>query len=210
MCSTTRPVYGVKDVAYIPLDYGRATTVINRVIIRLQKPVPLSPQNATGQDVPQGGEAGSLHVKWAPQHLPTTTPDANSILSSSPTSSGYSTPTTSGIAIAPLAKTLADRLSFWKSKSGTGGNEASIIASKTTGDHDTLGELLDDIDNGDTTSIEPNQAIDDIVTAAVTEPQSTEEKHRALEEKVLRETVKQFTKGGMYFSYNFGTSLAAD
>jgi len=192
----------VKDVAYIPLEYSRATVVLDKIIARVRRSVAQPQANSYEQDSKQAGETNSLHVKWAPQHLPTTTPDATSILSSSPPSSGYSTPTSSGVAIAPLAKTLADRLSFWKSKSHP---EATLVASKTSGDHDTLGELLDDIDNGDTASLEPNKVIEDIMNAAAaTEPESSDQKHRAMDDKVLKETVRQFTKGGMYFSYTFG------
>lgn len=203
--SASRPVYGVKDVAYIPLDYSRATVVLNRIITRIRRSVAQPRLNSYEHDSKQAGETNSLHVKWAPQHLPTTTPDPVSILSSSPTSSGYSSPTSSGISIAPLAKTLADRLSFWKSKFNPGTDEASLIASKASGDHETLGELLDDIDNGDTTNLEPNKVIEDIMkAAAATEPESSDQKHRAMDDKVLKETVRQFTKGGMYFSYTFG------
>lgn len=183
---------------YIPLEYNGAKTALERYLNRTRRSTVRQP----ARDVAPTGDNDSLHVKW--QHLPTTTPDASSILSSSPASSGYSTPTTSGVSISPLANTLADRLSFWKTKRGINGNEASLIASKASGDHETLGELLDDIDSGENASIEPNQAIDDIVTAAVIEPQTSEERYLALELKVLKEIVRQFTKGGMYFSYTFG------
>jgi hypothetical protein len=129
-----------------------------------------------------------------------------SVLSSSPASSGYSTPTTAGTSISPLANTLAEKLSFWKIQRGIEGNEASLIASKASGDHETLGEMLDDIDKGDIAGITPSQAVDDIVAAVAPEPRSAEERYLALEIKVLKETVRQFTKGGMYFSYSFGTT----
>ncbi|KAG8818170.1 hypothetical protein FRC18_000223 [Serendipita sp. 400] len=155
---------------------------------------------------------GSLHVKWAPLHVPNVTPDADSILTSSPTSSsGVSTPTSSlnggGVAIAPLAKTLAERLSFWKSKRASKDGEAELIASRAaSGDHETLGDLLDEIDKGDATTVESTRAIEDIVVAAAPEPLTVQEKHDRLEEKVLRETVRQFTRGGMYFSYSLDLS----
>ncbi|KIM25985.1 hypothetical protein M408DRAFT_330774 [Serendipita vermifera MAFF 305830] len=200
LCSPSRQVYGVTDVLYIPLDYDGAKASLERYINRIRKPVV---KQAVRESM-QPGDGDSLHVKW--QHLPTITPDASSILSSSPSSSGYSTPTTSGVSIGPLANTLADRLSFWKTRRGLDANEASLIASKTTGDHETLGEMLDDIDSGDTASLAPNQAIEDIVTAAVPEPRTSEERYQAVELKVLKEIVRQFTKGGMYFSYTFDLS----
>jgi hypothetical protein len=139
--------------------------------------------------------------------MPTVTPDATSIFNSSPSSSGYSTPTAIGVSVAPLAKAVSERLSFWKNKRVGDTDEASIIASKASGDHETLGELVDDIDNGDTAGITRAQAIDDIVAAGAPEPQSDEERYRTMEEKVLREWVRQYTKGGMYFSYTFGSCL---
>jgi phosphatidylinositol 4-phosphatase len=194
----------VKDVVAIPLDYTRAANVINRLVARIKRMNnmnALSNNNGTGV----AGETGSLHVKWAPQHVANVTPDATSLLSSSPTSSGYSTPPAGAVSITPLAKTIADRLSFWKSRRDPSLDEDSLIVSKASGRHDTLGELLEDIDNGDTANIEPEKAIDDIITAAAAqEPHSIEQRNLILEDKIMKELVRQFTKGGMYFSYNFG------
>jgi phosphatidylinositol 4-phosphatase len=205
VCSSTRKVFGVREVIYIPLEYTGAKVTLERLVNRLRRS---GLQQLAVDPLYQGqpGDGDSLHVKWAPQHLPTTTPDATSVLSSSPTSSGHSTPTTTGASISPLANTLAEKLSFWKRQRGVGGNEASLVASKASGRHETIGEMLHDIDNGDTASIAPIQAVEDIVTAAAPEPQSTEARYLALEVKVLKETVRQFTKGGMYFSYSFGTA----
>ncbi|PVG02589.1 hypothetical protein CPB86DRAFT_861460 [Serendipita vermifera] len=201
--STSRQVYGVKDVVAIPLEYTRAANVVNRLVARIKRRGTinvLSNNGGTGA----AGETGSLHVKWAPQHAPNVTPDATSVLSSSPTSSGHSTPTTGVVAIAPLAKTIADRLSFWKSRRDSSLDEGSLIVSKASGHHDTLGELLADIDNGDTANIEPEKAIDDIITAAAApEPHSVEQRNLVLEDKITKEMIRQFTKGGMYFSYTF-------
>jgi len=201
VCSSTRQVFGVREVVYIPLEYTGAKVTLERLVNPLRR----SGLQQLAVDQGESGDSDSLHVKWAPQHHPTTTPDATSVLSSSPTSSGYSTPTTTGASISPLANTLAEKLSFWKRQRGVGNNEASLIVSKANGGHETIGEMLDDMDNGDT-SIAPSQVVEDIVTAAAPEPKSAEERYLALEVKVLKETVRQFTKGGMYFSYSFGTA----
>ncbi|KAG8835535.1 hypothetical protein FRC17_002764 [Serendipita sp. 399] len=221
LCSDSRPIYGIKGIAYIPLDFLKASTLIKRLVARsisAQKPPPplQSPNNLAygGGDLNAPASAtkspGSLHVKWAPLHVPNVTPDADSVLTSSPASSGISTPTSSlngGVAIAPLAKTLAERLSFWKSKQTSREQEAELIASRAaSGDHETLGDLMDEIDKGDPTKVESTRAIEDIVTAAAPEPLTVQARHDRLEEKVLRETVRQFTKGGMYFSYSFDLS----
>jgi phosphatidylinositol 4-phosphatase len=204
VCSSTRQVFGVREVVYIPLEYTGAKVILERLVNRLRRPG-LQPLAVDPLYQGEPGDNDSLHVKWAPQHLPTLTPDATSVLSSSPTSSGYSTPTTTGASISPLANTLAEKLSFWKRQRGAGVSEASLTVSKASGGHETIGEMLDDMDNGDT-SIAPSQAVEDIVTAAAPEPKSAEERYLALEVKVLKETVRQFTKGGMYFSYSFGTA----
>ncbi|CAG8693425.1 14293_t:CDS:2, partial [Acaulospora colombiana] len=201
--SSSRQVYGLKAAVAIPLEYTRAANVINNLVAQIKK------QNNTdvlsnNDGAAVTGEIGSLHVKWATQHFPTITPDATLVLSSSPTSSGHLTPPPNALAIAPLAKTIADRLSFWKSRRTASLDEDSLIASKASGHHETLGELLEDIDNGDTANIEPERAIDDIITAAAApEPHSAEQKNLVLEDKIMKEIIRQFIKGGMYFSYTF-------
>ena len=54
-------------------------------------------------------------------------------------------------------------------------------------------------------AVEPGEVLDTIITAAAPPPQTVEERHSELEEKVVKETIRQFTRGGMYFSYAFGT-----
>ncbi|CCA69257.1 related to SAC1-recessive suppressor of secretory defect [Serendipita indica DSM 11827] len=211
LCGPTRQVYGIQGVAYVPLDYGRAKDVfqrLKRASQRSQVPTAAPLNNTSVSDT------GSLHVKWAPQHIPNVVPDADSILSSSPSSSGFSTPTSAGVSIAPLAKTLADRLSFWKTRQAGRADEASLVSAPTraniggsTTGEDTLGELVDNIDSGDVDNVDAAQAVEDIVAAATgPQPLTAEEKNAAVEEKVLRELVRQYTKGGMYFAYSFDLS----
>ena len=60
---------------------------------------------------------------------------------------------------------------------------------------------MDSMDQG---AVEPSEVLDTIITAAAPPPQTVEERHSELEEKVVKETIRQFTRGGMYFSYGFG------
>ena len=50
----------------------------------------------------------------------------------------------------------------------------------------------------------PEKVVEAIVNATAPAPSSNEERHRELEEKVVRECVRELTKGGMYFAYTFG------
>ena len=56
----------------------------------------------------------------------------------------------------------------------------------------------------------PSEALSSIVTATAPPPPTAKERKSELEDKIVKETVKEFTKGGMYFAYNFGTFLDFD
>jgi hypothetical protein len=51
---------------------------------------------------------------------------------------------------------------------------------------------------------EPATMVDSILAATAPPPASVEEKQTELERKIIRECIKEFSKGGMYFAYNFG------
>lgn len=69
----------------------------------------------------------------------------------------------------------------------------------------TLPDEQDDLDTivheakGD-----PAEVLEGILDATAPAPVTQEEKHSELEEKIVRECIREFTKGGMYFAYNFG------
>lgn len=198
----SRPVYGVKTVTSIPLDYARANTAINALKSRNTKSAATNAEPESKEsDV---GKNASLHVKWAPQHPPSvSTPNGDnlSVQSVSPTSSGTSTPTSAANPISPFAKVLAERLSFWKTRR-TSGAPPTKTADGTS--EVAIDDLMESMDQG---AVEPSEVLDTIITAAAPTPQTVEERHSELEEKVVKETIRQFTRGGMYFSYSFGTFL---
>jgi len=194
-----RPVYGVKAVTSIPLDYARANTAINALKSRNTKSAAANVEPESKES--DAGKNASLHVKWAPQQPPSvSTPngDNHSIQSVSPTSSGTSTPTSAAAPISPFAKVLAERLSFWKTR-----RKSDAPSTKTADGMSevAIDDLMESMDQG---AVEPSEVLDTIITAAAPPPQTVEERHSELEEKVVKETIRQFTRGGMYFAYGFG------
>jgi len=61
-------------------------------------------------------------------------------------------------------------------------------------------EVLDRLMNED----EPAEVIETILASTAPPPPTVEEKHLEMESKIIRECVREFIKGGMYFAYNFG------
>lgn len=53
---------------------------------------------------------------------------------------------------------------------------------------------------------EPSVVLGSILAATAPPPVSSEERHNELEDKIVREVIREYTKGGMYFAYNFGMS----
>jgi hypothetical protein len=51
---------------------------------------------------------------------------------------------------------------------------------------------------------EPAEVLGDIIATTAPTPITQEETHNQLEDKIVRETIREFSKGGMYFAYNFG------
>lgn len=134
--------------------------------------------------------------------------------SSSPTpsdQSGASTPSTAdstaATPIAPIAKALATRLSFWSRLSKRSSlfpstadltTESFPSPSITQVTHQELDHLVRE-ERG-----EPKEVLHDILAATAPPPVSTAEKHSELEDKIVKEVIREYVKGGMFFAYNFG------
>ena len=111
-----------------------------------------------------------------------------------------------------VAKALADKLSFWnrmsKAKFTTqpsgsidhalSREEADAPGTALNGGRLSLDEMIKEGDK------DPHEVLDTILAASAPAPQTAEQKNTELEDKIIRECVNQFTKGGMYFSYTFG------
>lgn len=146
-----------------------------------------------------------------PKALSSTNVDAgNSILrpsSAQSTVSDISTPSSeASVATSPVIKTLASRLSFWsrlskRTNSPINANFPPIEPMSLTEEQEVLDNLMQEGKE------EPAAVIASILSSTAPPPATTEERHTELETKVVRETIREFTKGGMYFAYTFGISV---
>ncbi|KAJ7582942.1 SacI homology domain-containing protein [Mycena floridula] len=220
----THVVYSVKSVVAIPLVQNRATIVVNTLSARneaISRPSLMtsttldtisSPESAEHSDEEENGpnQPSTARVQFSStDQIKIMSPVSASFHDgggrpSSPTPSdmsGASTPTseTSASPMAPIAKALAARLSFWSrlSKRTTlfpPTPDPSLSDSAEPVDLDSLIEEGDEV---------PAEVLGTILDATAPAPESTEEKHSELEDKIVKECIREFVKGGMYFAYNF-------
>ena len=121
-------------------------------------------------------------------------------------SSELSTSSDNSVATSPVFNTLAERLSFWSRLS-----KRSHVSNKQH--HPlvleplTLTEEQEAFDRLTNEGKEhPDEVMESILASTAPPPATTEERHSELETKVIRECIREFTKGGMYFAYRFGIS----
>ncbi|KAK7693744.1 hypothetical protein QCA50_003316 [Cerrena zonata] len=137
----------------------------------------------------------------------------------SPSSSIASTPSSESSPNATnVAKVLADKLSFWSRLSKRTSRSVASAAQQQGVIHEE--EALESLMRGESpppsaspTNLdaviadgtkEPAQVLNTILQETAPPPSTTEEKHNELEDKIIRDCVREFTRGGMYFSYTFG------
>ncbi|KAG5635471.1 hypothetical protein H0H81_011112 [Sphagnurus paluster] len=220
-------VYGVKGVTPIPLVEDKARITLNTLAAKNAQHArpslltsttldtvrsPLEPDiddpetSASGPTPPRVQFSPHDQVKFMTPTSPSFKKDTG-LFPSSPMSScsDLSNPSEDTVASSPEAKTLAARLSFWSR------------LSKRTPVSPTSEILQDSIPAPDTALVEreslakiiqegkqdPAVVLDSILAATAPPPDSAEERHSELEDKIVRECVKEFTRGGMYFAYNF-------
>lgn len=104
----------------------------------------------------------------------------------------------SEVSAAHVTKVLATRLSFWNRLSKTGDAKTSNVES----DVDEEDQPLDSLIHEDMS--EPQEVLSRIIETAAPPPTTIREKYTELETKILRQTIKEFAKGEMYFAYDFG------
>jgi phosphatidylinositol 4-phosphatase len=109
----------------------------------------------------------------------------------------------SEVSTAPVTKVLATRLSFWnrlskRDDTKTLDVESPLIAEEEAQPLDTL--IHEDM-------AEPKEVLNKIIETAAPPPASIRQKYAELESKILRQTVKEFSKGEMYFAYDFGMTV---
>ena len=113
------------------------------------------------------------------------------------------------VSTSTVAKALASRQSFWSRLS----TRTSYPTSQTKDKCDSIPEphsLLEEqeVVNKilEAENEEPATLVDSILSATAPPPASVEEKESELERKIVRECIREYSKGGMYFAYNFGKS----
>jgi hypothetical protein len=197
-------IYSVKSVRAIPLIKNRAQHVLD-TIARHVSPSHIS--NNCAQDLTLAEESTSnTRVKFADKNnvkIMSPTVDvvgdiqAEEPLSSLPPS-GTSTPTSSeSLANPNIVKAIADRMSFWTRLARR--QPTSTHESLTGSDeHQSLDSIIQSAHG------EPRAVIDTIIASTAPPPDSVEERHSELEDRVVRECVREYTKGCMYFAYHFG------
>ncbi|KAH9857173.1 SacI homology domain-containing protein [Lenzites betulinus] len=218
-------VYSVKGVTAIPLVEERARTVLTALASRnsnIDKRASLLPtevvqeahaaeqRSAEIDDIAADGSR-SPRVKFAEQDqvkvvspLPGQTFDTSE--DSRPSSPASTSSTPSSVVSTNtdnVVKTLADRLSFWTRLSKRQGQAASADHSLVEQSDQSLDDPLDlEALTKDETK-DREEVIESIVASAAPPPRTVEERHSELEEKIVRECIREFTRGGMYFSYAF-------
>lgn len=209
----SRKVYAVGDVIAIPLGgFQQATSVISAVArsnaAKARRSLLLSPSRDHSS-----GRAGSpdevvSRVKFSEETqvkvMTPVTVDEFSALDRPPSPASVASvasSVSSEISAAPVAKALATRLSFWnrlstkKNDIKTSDVESTIAAEEEVRPLDSL--IHEDMS-------EPQEVLNRIIETAAPPPTTVREKYTELETKILRQTVKEFAKGEMYFAYDFG------
>lgn len=229
----------MKSVAVIPLIESRAAEALRALAARNNGnlPVSLVPTSSVAypsslDDVPNASDLkdpSAPRVTFAEEEqVKVMTPVAQDGFehsedesepdtgASSPAESLTSTPSSEfSVMTGNIAKTLADRLSFWNKMS-----KKPTVASTTSIDQVIAGEAQRRLPSrqGSTderTSIDallkegdkkPEEILDAIVEAHSPAPMTVDQKNSELEEKIIREVMHQFSRG-MYFAYRFGQCI---
>ncbi|KAJ7063419.1 SacI homology domain-containing protein [Mycena amicta] len=218
LLDASHAVYGVKGVTAIPLSEQRARIAINTMASRhthMSRPslivssrtldsVPSIHDSAADADVPRS----SPRVQFADtDQVKVVTPLETSFsLNSDEHSSTLASPYASSSDLSlddqsavtsPVAKTLVSRLSFWSRLS----KRTSVPATPVTNGSEELppSESLDDMMQRQ----EPAAVISNLIETLAPAPVTSEEQHSELEDKIVRECIREYTKGGMYFAYTF-------
>ncbi|KAJ7273264.1 SacI homology domain-containing protein [Mycena rebaudengoi] len=225
LLNATHAVYGVKGMTAIPMMEQRARIVINTLAsshTQASRPSLLVGSGTldsisrlpTDEDASQSVDAARSppRVQFSPHDdVKVISPLASSFglnvdseeqgtLSPYASSSDLSSPASEySITTSPVAKTLASRLSFWNRIP----KRTSVPAAPPTPleVEPPAPQSLDDIiTKGDQ---EPSAVLSNLVETLAPAPASTEEQHTVLEDKIVKQCIREFTKGGMYFAYTF-------
>ncbi|KAF7294817.1 hypothetical protein MIND_01019600 [Mycena indigotica] len=218
-------VYGVSGVTAIPLWEQRARITLNTLASRhthISRPS-LIVQSRTLDSVPNIHETttdaaadpprSSPRVQFADNDqvkvvtpLTATTFSLNTDEHASAPASPFSSSSDLSLpedeqsaATSPVAKTLVSRLSFWTRLSKRTSLPPTPAASEPDPAMVPPSESLDDMIKEQ----EPAVVISNLIETLAPPPATPEEQHSQLEDKIIRECIREYTKGGMYFAYTF-------
>ncbi|KAL1677413.1 SacI homology domain-containing protein [Schizophyllum commune] len=218
----SRAVYGVKGVTAIPMDEERARRTIisiasrNKHLARPSVLVRSSTMDTVGEsgasDSEESPETPKAKVQFADEaDVKIMTPRSDSSMDVprpyrhsraesvdslasdiSASSSMQSSDSMSNISSqSSVAQTLASRLSFWKT------TRAPATTTAPGPSADTQSTAQEDNANV--------EEVNEILAAATpaAEPVNVEERNSQLDDKIVKECIREFTKGDMYLAYNF-------
>jgi hypothetical protein len=98
----------------------------------------------------------------------------------------------------PVAKTIANRLSFWSRLSKRTSTSIYPTPTSVADEQQALDAIIMEGKE------DPAAVLQEILTNTAPPPALEKERHSELEDKIIRECIREYTKGGMYFAYNFG------
>lgn len=209
----SHPVYSIKAVHAVPLSEERATVAVNALLSRTTRnarPSLLPPLDGRigSEDSITRPETSTRAVKFSDRDEikvmtpittrgPFTDPQNDAIYSPT-SSSGRSSPGSEISQTGPIERTIASRLAFWN-RSTRKEQSNDFSDSYPVDDQDSP---LDTVTEGSNKS--PAEVLGDIIVDTAPSPMTQEETHNQLEGKIVREAIREFSKGGMYFAYSFG------
>lgn len=195
LLNDTQTVYQVKGVSAIPLEESRATAVV-KMLNAAKPPTREHPERHSHdgrlesttdhEEETQGTQVKFLSVRGKDNEYSQLTEEE--VTTSDDSDDSDEEPPDSP---SPLSKAIAAQLSFWTK------------LSKQIDDKLSKKPLPSNLSNNKPLLNSPStDSMEDVAKSAPT-PNSTEAKYSELENKIVRETIKMFVRGGMYFSYTF-------
>ncbi|PAV23487.1 hypothetical protein PNOK_0055500 [Pyrrhoderma noxium] len=197
---TRNGVHCIKSVSAIPLEEAKARKELSNILNK----VDLFPAPSETSDLvsPEGQPNDETFGKYNPHPTKVKFSDTEDVKVMTPlvdsqptmhseTSSGVSTPTSEGDDNSPIAKVIASRLSFW-----------TRLSQRPTLQNDGKATLV----NPENLKGEEDASLDnitEIIKLTSPPPTGTEERYNEMDDKILKECIKEFTKGVMFFAYNF-------
>ncbi|KAH7889626.1 SacI homology domain-containing protein [Phlebopus sp. FC_14] len=194
-------IYGVKTVCAIPLVKDRAqktldaitshNVTLGRQSLIIDGPIGDSAPTKKGpSSTAQFSERDGAKILG-----PVTDMGFPGERPSSPVSSA-STPSSESLAGPPVAKAIANKMMFWTRLSKSNSTNPSDQGLSTEEQ-----QSLDSMIHNAHGLGEPE--VLNTVLAATAPPKSAHERHSELEDRIIRECIREYTKGCMYFAHHF-------